>query len=65
MPYQWYDTPNIHFCTFNDFDDFCRLNQANIVHKLAIENQACTTLANKYLPNLFGRIAIYCIEARV
>lgn len=21
MPYQWYDTPNIHLCTLNDFED--------------------------------------------
>lgn len=24
MPYQWYDTPNIHFCTVKDFDALCR-----------------------------------------
>jgi methionine biosynthesis protein MetW len=23
MPYNWYDTPNIHFCTIRDFTDLC------------------------------------------
>ena len=23
LPYQWYDTPNIHLCTVADFDAFC------------------------------------------
>ena len=23
MPYQWYDTPNIHFCTVKDFEALC------------------------------------------
>ena len=24
LPYQWYDTPNIHFCTVRDFEALCR-----------------------------------------
>src|SRR2546422_8454205 len=23
LPYSWYDTPNIHFCTIKDFRDLC------------------------------------------
>ena len=23
LPYEWYDTPNIHLCTFPDFEDLC------------------------------------------
>ena len=23
MPYNWYDTPNIHFCTVKDFENLC------------------------------------------
>lgn len=25
LPYTWYDTPNIHFCTVFDFEALCRL----------------------------------------
>jgi len=24
LPFEWYDTPNIHLCTFKDFFDFCK-----------------------------------------
>ncbi len=24
LPYQWYDTPNVHLCTLHDFETFCR-----------------------------------------
>jgi methionine biosynthesis protein MetW len=24
LPYNWYDTPNIHFCTVRDFETLCR-----------------------------------------
>lgn len=30
LPYAWYDTPNIHFCTINDFENLCRLIGAKI-----------------------------------
>ena len=25
MPYSWYDTPNIHFCTVKDFERLCSI----------------------------------------
>jgi methionine biosynthesis protein MetW len=24
LPYQWYDTPNLHFLSINDFSDYCK-----------------------------------------
>jgi len=27
LPYEWYDTPNIHLFTFKDFVDLCRREQ--------------------------------------
>lgn len=30
IPYQWYDTPNIHFCTIADFESLCEEVSANI-----------------------------------
>ena len=23
LPYEWYDTPNIHLCSIKDFTNFC------------------------------------------
>ena len=29
LPYQWYDTPNIHLCTVADFDAFCAAQRSS------------------------------------
>ena len=55
MPYQWYNTPNIHGCTLQDFDALCAKNQVRILER------AVMTGANKIavLPNLLGSLAFY------
>lgn len=30
LPYNWYDTPNIHLCSIEDFLDWCRNDQVHI-----------------------------------
>jgi methionine biosynthesis protein MetW len=30
LPYNWYDTPNIHLCSIDDFLDWCRKDQVHI-----------------------------------
>ena len=55
MPYQWYNTSNIHWCTLQDFDALCAKNQVRILER------AVMTGANKIavLPNLLGSLAFY------
>ncbi len=36
IPYQWYDTPNIHFCTRKDFVALCREMNLRIHREIAI-----------------------------
>ncbi|MCT6884044.1 MAG: methionine biosynthesis protein MetW, partial [Snodgrassella alvi] len=33
MPYQWYNTPNIHWCTLQDFDKLCAKNHLKILQR--------------------------------
>ena len=55
LPYQWYDTPNVHLCTLHDFDNFCR-NQ----HVTVLERRVMTSGNEvKVLPNLLGSTAVY------
>ena len=35
IPYQWYDTPNIHFCTRRDFVRLCRQLRIPILREMA------------------------------
>lgn len=55
LPYQWYDTPNVHMCTIADFDDFCRSHGIEVTERLVMTDGRPVTL----LPNLFGTLAMY------
>jgi methionine biosynthesis protein MetW len=55
LPYQWYDTPNVHLCTLEDFEDFCRRLGIRVLERLALHEGRAVAL----LPNLFGSIAVY------
>jgi methionine biosynthesis protein MetW len=36
LPYQWYDTPNVHFATLRDFDVFCKEKDIRILDRVAL-----------------------------
>ena len=36
LPYQWYETPNIHFCTIKDFVALCGSVNARVVRSVAL-----------------------------
>ena len=58
LPYEWYNTPNIHFCTFNDFEVLCRERNIKVIHRQVVNEQSGQTLKD-FMPNLFGETAIY------
>ncbi len=55
LPFQWYDTPNIHLCTITDFEDFCRAQEMRILERKVITNGRAVSV----LPNLLGALAVY------
>jgi methionine biosynthesis protein MetW len=55
LPYQWYDTPNIHLCTVADFDAFCAQRRFRVLERVVLHETRRVHL----LPNLFGSLAIY------
>ena len=55
IPYQWYDTPNIHLCTVADFDAFCAARRFHVLERVVLHDARRVTL----MPNLFGSLAIY------
>ena len=58
LPYQWYDTPNVHLCTINDFELFCRRQGVRILERVVLDRGRAVPL----LPNLFGSLAVYRFE---
>lgn len=59
LPYQWYDTPNVHLCTIHDFDEFCsKHNIAIIERKVITDGQDI-----QFMPNFLGNLAMYRLKA--
>jgi methionine biosynthesis protein MetW len=55
LPYQWFDTPNIHLCTLEDFEHFCAERGIRILERKVLTKGAAVSA----LPNLLGALAIY------
>lgn len=60
LPYQWYNTPNVHFCTLDDFETFCAERQIRISEKLILQHGRPVSV----LPNLLGNLALYRLQGR-
>jgi methionine biosynthesis protein MetW len=55
LPYQWYDTPNVHLCTLHDFEAFCARHQVQILDRRVMTRGNEVSL----FPNLLGVMAAY------
>lgn len=55
IPYQWYDTPNIHWCMLGDFEALCAKNGIRVLERVVMDKGRRVRL----LPNLLGSLAFY------
>ena len=60
LPYQWYDTPNIHLCTVRDFRDLCAREGLHIEREAYLSrfDQPARQLRR---PNITARIAVFAV----
>jgi methionine biosynthesis protein MetW len=61
LPYQWYDTPNVHLCTLNDFESFCRDHRVAVLERRVMTGEREVGL----LPNLLGSTAVYRFQRAI
>lgn len=65
LPYEWYDTPNIHFCTVKDFEVFCQEKNIQVINRFF---QSGHDVANagtiNWQPNIRAVNAIYHVTRR-
>lgn len=59
MPYEWYDTPNIHLCTLRDFQDLAKSLGLRITDRVVFNGKNEVSL----LPGLRGTLAVYRFES--
>lgn len=62
LPYEWYNTPNIHLCTVRDFEKHCAVNGIRILERQVINREKQAGALAKIWPNLFGEIALYRVS---
>ena len=55
LPYQWYDTPNVHLCTLHDFEEFCAGQKVQILNRHVMTGGSEVQI----LTNLLGSTAVY------
>ena len=61
LPYQWYDTPNVHLCTLHDFEQFCGGHRVHILERRVMSGGREVAV----LPNLLGSMAVYRFQRSV
>jgi methionine biosynthesis protein MetW len=59
LPYAWYNTPNIHLCTFNDFEAFCAQAGFQILDKAMIDEAGKSPPWIEAWPNLLAEVGLY------
>jgi methionine biosynthesis protein MetW len=60
LPYEWYNTPNVHLFTIADFESFCSGHGIRVLERVALNRgRPVRTFAN-----FFGSVAVYRFEKR-
>lgn len=58
FPYDWYDSPNLHFLTVDDFVLLCRKQGWTIEHRICLNGDREV----KMMPNLLSEMAVFSIR---
>jgi len=66
LPYEWYNTPNLHMCTIKDFFNFCEKRNIKIFKSLALNGDKISEISFKNLKykNLTSELGIFLIERK-
>jgi methionine biosynthesis protein MetW len=57
FPHNWYNSPNIHVLSINDFEDFCREHNFPIEHRYFLSGARHVTA----FPNLLAQTAVFLL----
>ena len=64
LPYEWYNTPNLHMCTIQDFYNFCNNKGINIFKTISLNGQKISkiTPSNLIYKNLISELGIFLLD---
>ncbi len=62
LPYEWYNTPNIHLMTVNDFFEFCKKRNIKILKSVYLtRNKARSGILVRTITNFFSEEVIFVV----
>ena len=64
LPNAWYNTPNIHLCTVQDFERLCDDLDIHILERTFVDAQHRSSALKRVFPNLFAEVAIYRLQRK-
>jgi methionine biosynthesis protein MetW len=59
FPYEWYESPNIHFLTVQDFESLIEAERLVVERRSYLSGNRTVT----FLPNLLTEVAVYCLSS--
>ena len=64
LPNEWYNTPNLHMCTIQDFVNFCNKKSIKINKSTCLTNEKISeiTKGNMRYKNIFSQLGIFLIQ---
>ena len=64
LPNEWYNTPNLHMCTIQDFVNFCNKKNIKINRSLCLTNEKISEITNKnmFYKNMLSQLGIFLIQ---
>ncbi len=63
LPSRWYDSPNIHLCTLDDFEALCAARGWRILDRRLLDRAHRRGWRHRIAPNLFTEVAMYHLQA--
>jgi methionine biosynthesis protein MetW len=62
LPYKWYDTPNIHLCSIDDFRALCGEMGVTIERAIVLDRNSAPINMPPLLANLIGEQAVFMLR---
>ena len=59
LPHPWYQTPNLHFLSINDFKEYCKKTKITTTHTAHLRKNKKITI----FPNFFAEIGMFTLSA--
>ena len=64
LPNTWYNTPNLHMCTIQDFVNFCNSKNIKIDKSMCLTNEKISEITNGNMnyKNIFSQLGVFLIQ---